>query len=95
MAAKAGDDPVEFRLNHLADARMRRVLEAAAKQFGWTTGPAPSGRGVGVSCALYLGTYVATMAELAVDKGTGRVEVMRSSAGNQLGWECQSSSFPW
>ena len=40
MAAKAGIDPVEFRLKNLTDARMRRVLEAAAKQFGWT----PEGR---------------------------------------------------
>ena len=35
LAAKAAMDPLEFRLNHLTDARMRRVLEAAAKQFGW------------------------------------------------------------
>ncbi len=77
LANKAGVDPVEFRLNHLSDARLRRVLEAAAKQFGWKSGRTPSGRGVGVACALYLGTYVATMAEVAVNKSTGRVEVKR------------------
>ncbi|MFB3829919.1 MAG: molybdopterin cofactor-binding domain-containing protein [Bryobacteraceae bacterium] len=77
MAAKAGLDPLEFRLSNLADARMRRVLEAAAKQFGWKPARAPSGRGVGVACAIYLGTYVATMAEVAVDKTTGRVRVKR------------------
>ena len=49
MAAKAGVDPVEFRLNNLTDQRMLRVLKAAAKQFGWTPKRAPSGRGVGVA----------------------------------------------
>ena len=37
MASKAGKDPLAFRLSHLKDKRMRGVLEAAAKQFGWTT----------------------------------------------------------
>jgi len=77
LANKVGVDPVEFRLNHLSDQRMRRVLEAAAKQFGWKPARTPSGRGVGVSCAIYLGTYVAMMAEVAVNKSTGQVEVKR------------------
>ena len=61
LANKVGVDPVEFRLSHLTDKRMRRVLKAAAKQFGWKSGRTPSGRGVGVACAIYMGTYVATM----------------------------------
>ncbi|MDP3000923.1 MAG: molybdopterin-dependent oxidoreductase [Bryobacterales bacterium] len=77
LANKAGVDPVEFRLGHLSDKRVRRVLEAAAKQFDWKPAPTPSRRGVGVACAIYLGTYVATMAEVTVDKSTGRVEVKR------------------
>ena len=35
LAAKAGVDPVEFRLNHLTDQRLRRALETAADKFGW------------------------------------------------------------
>lgn len=77
LAARARVDPLEFRMNHLSDKRMRRVLEAAAKQFGWKARPAPSGRGVGVACATYAGTQVATMAEVAVDKKTGHVRVKR------------------
>jgi nicotinate dehydrogenase subunit B len=77
LANKAGRDPLEFRLSHLSDKRMRRVLEAAAKQFGWKPGRTPSGRGVGVACGIYSGTYVATMAEVAVDQGAGRVQVKR------------------
>jgi len=77
MASRLDVDPVEFRLSHLSDQRVRAVLEAAAKQFGWKPARTPSGRGVGVSCAIYLGTYVALMAEVAVDKSTGRVQVKR------------------
>jgi len=76
LAAKGAFDPVEFRLNNLTDARMRRVLETAAKHFGWKPGTTPSGRGVGVACGVYSGACNATMAEIAVAK-TGRVEVKR------------------
>jgi nicotinate dehydrogenase subunit B len=77
LANKAGVDPLEFRLAHLSDKRMRRVLEAAAKQFGWSPARTPSGRGIGMACAIYMGTYVATMAEVVVDKSTGHVHVKR------------------
>jgi CO/xanthine dehydrogenase Mo-binding subunit len=53
------------------------VLEATAKQFGWKPARGPSGRGVGVACGKYSGTVVATMAEVAVDKKTGRIQVKR------------------
>jgi isoquinoline 1-oxidoreductase len=77
LAHKASVDPVEFRLAHLTNQRMRRVLEAAAKQFGWQPGRTPSGRGLGVACATDSGSYVATMAEVTVDKTTGHVQVKR------------------
>ncbi len=85
MAAKAGLDPVEFRRKNLADPRMLRVLAAVEKQFGWKPGKTPSGRGVGVSCAIYAGTYVAMMTELAVDKSTGRVQVKRVALAQDMG----------
>ena len=77
LASKLGRDPLEFRLSHLSDPRMRGVLLAAAGQFGWKPAPAPSGRGFGLACAIYSGTYVATVAEVAVDKSTGNVDVKR------------------
>jgi nicotinate dehydrogenase subunit B len=77
LAAKAGVDPLEFRLRHLSDARMRRVLEAVAKQFGWKAAKAPSGRGAGMACGIYSDAYTATMAEVAVDPKTGHVQVKR------------------
>jgi CO/xanthine dehydrogenase Mo-binding subunit len=77
MATHAGIDPLTFRLNHLKDRRMRRLLEAAAQQFGWNSLKRPSSRGEGVACGDYLGTYVAAMAEVDVDKKTGKVQVKR------------------
>ena len=85
MAAKAGLDPVEFRLKNLSDTRMTRVLNAAAKQFGWISKPGPSGRGVGVACGIDAGTYVASMAEVRVNKTTGAVQVVRVVCAQDMG----------
>jgi nicotinate dehydrogenase subunit B len=85
MASKARVDPVEFRMRHLSDPRTRRVLAAAADKFGWAAKPAPSGRGVGVACAHYLGTHVATLAEAEVEASTGRVQVKRVVCALDMG----------
>jgi nicotinate dehydrogenase subunit B len=77
LASKAGVDPVEFRLRHLTDKRMRRVLEAATNQFGWKAARTPSGQGVGVACGTTYKTYVATAVQVAVEKSTGKVRVER------------------
>ena len=50
MAAKAGLDPVSFRLQHLRDEKMRRVLTTVSEKFGWTPKVSPSGRGIGLAC---------------------------------------------
>lgn len=71
-------DPLEFRLNNLMrNPRMRRVLETAAGQFGWTAGRAPTGRGTGMACGMYSNACNATMVEVAVNRATGAVEVKR------------------
>jgi len=85
MALKAGMDPVEFRLKNLSDARMIGVLKAAAEKFGWKPAKAPSGRGVGVACGIDSGTYVAHIAEVAVDDRTGRVQVKRVVCAQDMG----------
>jgi nicotinate dehydrogenase subunit B len=85
MAAKAGMDPVEFRLHNLTDARMRRVMQAAVKAFGWTPKPGPSGRGVGVACGIDAGTYCVNMAQVAVDKTTGHIQVERVVSVQDMG----------
>jgi len=85
MAAKAQMDPVEFRLKNMVDDRMIRVLESAARKFGWTGAKAPSGRGFGVACGRDSGTYVATMAEVEVDKKTGAVQPKRVVCAQDMG----------
>ncbi len=77
MAAKAGMDPLEFRLKNLADERMTRVVKAAADKFGWKPAKAPSGQGHGMVCLDYLGTYVAAMAQIKFDKNNGHIQVER------------------
>ena len=70
-------DPLEFRLKNLSDARMRGVLEAAAKSFGWPRKKTQEGQGFGIACGNEKGSYVATCAEVAVDRGSGTVKVVR------------------
>ncbi len=77
MAAKAGVDPLEFRLKNLDDSRMIRVIEAVAEKFGWKPGKSPTGRGQGMVCLDYLGTYVAAMGQIRVERSSGHIQVER------------------
>jgi nicotinate dehydrogenase subunit B len=85
MAARVGMDPVEFRLRNLANPRMARVLEAAARAFKWTPARSPSRRGYGVALLDYLNSYVAAMAEIAVDRATGQIRVKRVTVAQDIG----------
>ena len=64
---------------------MRRVVEAAVKAFGWAPKPGPSGRGVGVACGIDAGTYCVNMAQVKVDKATGRIQVTRLLSVQDMG----------
>ena len=64
MARALGIDPLEFRLRHLKDDRMRNVLKAVADRIGWPRPPAP-GRARGIACGTEKGGYVATAAEVS------------------------------
>ena len=85
MAAKAGIDPLEFRLKNLKDEKMIEVLQAAADKFGWTPAKGPSGRGYGIACGTDAGTYVVNIAEVKVDKQTGKVQVLRVACAQNMG----------
>jgi nicotinate dehydrogenase subunit B len=76
LARAAKMDPLEFRMKNLSNPRMRAVLEAAAKSFGWPRQKTQEGQGFGVACGDEKGSYVATFAEVAADKATGAVRVV-------------------
>jgi nicotinate dehydrogenase subunit B len=76
LAHTAQMDPLEFRTKNLSDPRMRAVLEAATKSFGWPRKKTQEGQGFGLACGYEKGSYVATCAEVAVDKTSGAVRVV-------------------
>lgn len=86
LAALCGADPLEFRLRHLEDPRLRRVLEAVAERSGWAQQPrgrtgqtgqmGQIGQGYGMACTIYHGTYVAEVAHVEVLDG-GRIRLVR------------------
>jgi nicotinate dehydrogenase subunit B len=85
MAAKAGIDPLEFRLKNLSDEKMRAVLKAAADKFGWKPAKSPSGRGFGIACGIDAGTYVAAIAEVELNKNSGEVKVKKVVCVQDMG----------
>jgi nicotinate dehydrogenase subunit B len=88
VAGVAGVDPVEFRLRHLKDPRARAVIETAAAKAGWKPGfksDGVHGRGFGFARYKNVACYVACIADVAVDRGTGRVSVTRVVAAADAG----------
>jgi isoquinoline 1-oxidoreductase len=77
LAKAASIDPLEFRLKNLDNPRMRAVLEAAAKAFGWPRQKTTEGQGFGVAAGYEKGSYVATFAEISVDRKAGVVLVKK------------------
>ena len=74
LAEAAGKDPVEYRRALLAGkARHLGVLNLAAEKAGWGS-PLPDGKARGVSVHKSFGTYVAQVAEVAVQDGEVKVE---------------------
>src|SRR5262249_38031768 len=95
VASAVRADPVAFRLRHLADPRLKDVVNAAAKAANWDARSSPrpersavgmsSGRGM--SCVLYEGDngYCALIAEVEVDQASGRISVKRFVAAQDCG----------
>jgi len=78
LAQAAGADPLEFRLAHLSNERLRNVLEAAAARFGWRERRKRrvAGRGIGLACGTEKGSVVAACVEVAADRASGRIQVL-------------------
>ncbi len=88
LAAVAKADPVDYRLRHLSEQRVIDVVKAAAQKANWDARPSPKPRstsaagiltGRGISCVAYEGDngYSAMVAEIEVEKATGKITVKR------------------
>jgi isoquinoline 1-oxidoreductase len=78
-------DPVEFRLRHITDARLREVIERTALRFGWGKVPAGKGRGYGMSCNLEKDARLALCVEVSADADGSNVRVLRMVATGDFG----------
>ena len=92
LALAAGRDPVEFRLQHLGDARHQAVLRAAAQAAQWRArvgaNPDTGGamlRGRGVAYAPRNGAVVAIVAEVEVQRATGQWRATRFVVAHDCG----------
>jgi CO/xanthine dehydrogenase Mo-binding subunit len=87
LAAAVNADPVEYRLRHLRNERVRGVLQAVAKAAKWEARPAHvialgspvEWMGRGVACVAYEGDngYAALIADVAVNVQTGEVRPVK------------------
>ncbi len=92
LAERAGADPVAFRLALMTDERAVAVLEPAAQAAGWPEHSGSSGNGIGVCFALFNAnpkspaqTYTAYVAQVAVDKESGEVQVQKMTCAIDCG----------
>jgi len=86
MAARAGIDPLDFRLRNIKDEKFQRVLKAGADKFGWTPAKKfPSGRGCGMACGFDVGVPVVLFAEVEVNESSGAIQVKRVVCAQDLG----------
>ncbi len=92
VATATNQDPIEFRLKHVKDPRDIALIKAAAQKFGWDTRPSPkkgqtgnnvTGRGIAYSQRN--GTRAAVIAEVNVDRTTGKIFAKRFTVAHDCG----------
>jgi len=101
LATAAGVDPLQYRLDHLADERAKAMLQATADKAGWHTHTQAQQRpddgdwliGQGLAYARYThskwpgfgAAWAAWVADVRVHKTTGEVQVQRVVVGHDAG----------
>jgi nicotinate dehydrogenase subunit B len=93
LAFAAHQDPAQFRLRYLTDARCRAVLEAVLEKASWDIRPSPRTKPVGVveGRGLAFARYendqaiVACVVFLTVDTADGRIRVQRVVVAHDCG----------
>jgi len=92
VAAAVGADAIEFRMRHLKDPRDIAVIKAAAEKANWDTRVSPrkgqtgnkvSGRGI--AYAQRGGTRVAVIAEVDIDRSTGKIWARKFTVAHDCG----------
>jgi CO/xanthine dehydrogenase Mo-binding subunit len=92
VAAGLNVDPIEFRLRHIKDPRDTALLKAVAEKSGWQSRPSPrrdqtgnkvSGRGLAYSQRN--GTRVAIVAEVDIDRSTGKIWARKFTVAHDCG----------
>jgi nicotinate dehydrogenase subunit B len=95
IAAQVKVDPVAYRLRHVSDPRLKTVISEAANAAGWQARPSPKpgaartgvASGRGMACVVYEGDngYVAIVAEVEVNTGTGKIAAKRLFVAQDCG----------
>jgi CO/xanthine dehydrogenase Mo-binding subunit len=92
IAAAVGADPVAFRLRYLKAPRDIAVVKAAAERAQWEPRPSPRPdrtgdtlTGRGIAYAQRSGAVVAIVAEVEIDRGTGKVWARKFTVAHDCG----------
>lgn len=92
VAAAVNADPIDFRLRYIKDARDRALLEAVREKSGWQSRPSPRRdqtgakvAGRGVAYAQRNGTRVAIVAEVEIDRASGKIFAKKFTVAHDCG----------
>jgi nicotinate dehydrogenase subunit B len=92
VAAAVNADPIEFRLRYIKEPRDVAIIKAVAEKAKWDTRASPrrdqtgtkvSGRGI--AYAQRNGTRVAVIAEVDIDRTTGKIWARKMTVGHDCG----------
>ena len=91
IAAATNEDPVAFRLKYVTGPRDAAVIKAAAEKAGWQPRSGQRDRsgdrltGRGIAYAQRGGTLVAAVAEIEVERKTGRIRARKVTVAHDCG----------